>query len=84
MSQSFNQWLDGVKEHYGDLMHFPDATTIRNMRKGQLNILAEHERISKGIENDGARADYHQTFADESPRPRPTSSSRTSGWREEG
>ncbi|MER9176184.1 hypothetical protein NKH72_21645 [Mesorhizobium sp. M0955] len=65
MSSSFKEWLAGVEEHYGDLMHFSDATTIRAMRVGQLKILAEHDLVSKGIVDDGSRAYYDDTFADE-------------------
>ncbi|RWJ03478.1 hypothetical protein [Mesorhizobium sp.] len=65
MSKSFKEWLAGVNEHYGDLMHFPDANTIRIMRLGQINILAEHDVISKGIQDDGGRAYYDETFAED-------------------
>ncbi|MER9496336.1 hypothetical protein NKI86_31745 [Mesorhizobium sp. M0320] len=65
MSRSFKDWLAGVEEHYGDLMHFSDATTIRAMRAGELRILAEHDLVSKGLVDDGARAFYDEAFAED-------------------
>lgn len=65
MSRSFKDWLAGVNAYYGELLHFPDARTIRIMREGQLSILAEHERISKEIQDDGSRAYYDETYAEE-------------------
>lgn len=41
---AYNNWLNGVIDHYGSLDNFPDARTIRIMRNGLIAQLAEYDR----------------------------------------
>lgn len=41
---AYNNWLKGVIDHYGSLDNFPDARTIRIMRNGHIDQLAEYDR----------------------------------------
>jgi len=65
MSKSFKDWYSSVVTHYGDFTHFDDAHSVRIMRQRELEMIAEHESISKEIEDSAMRADYDQTFADD-------------------
>lgn len=65
MSRSFKEWIATLDQHYGGLNAFEDAGSVRNMRKAELEIIARHKRISAGIEDEGARAEFDETFSEE-------------------
>jgi len=65
VTRSFKDWLAGINAHYGDLMHFEDATTVRNMRKTELEVITRHNKIAGSIEDDAAAAEYMDVFSEE-------------------
>lgn len=65
MIRWFKEWLASVEKNYGDLAHFEDAPTVRIMRQRLLDFIAEHRSVSASIENEAARADYDECFAED-------------------
>lgn len=53
MSVDFNNWLEQINKHYGNVHNFDDATTIRTMRNTLSLILDNHMVIiEECIEDD--------------------------------
>jgi hypothetical protein len=65
MSKSVTDWFASVEAYYGSLDKFPDAPTVRTMRRFALETIGEHERIMNEISKDPTdadRLDYFKVF----------------------
>ena len=66
MVSGTSKWLEDLKRSYaGGLAGFDDPTTVRFMRRQEIDFVEKHTRISVSIEDPGARAEYDEMFADE-------------------
>lgn len=64
MIRSFKEWLTAVEAHYGDIMHFDDATTVRTMRRFELETIVFHEKVA-GPLDEASSAEYLEAFSDD-------------------